>query len=283
MEGGGGRCLSGSLWRSVISHIEAVTWSYTRAARILSLGYAPRIRFEALSRVSPPPGAVFVDVGSGPGDSVDAILVYKPSYIVCIDPSESLLGCCRRRMRRSAALLEPVVAVAEHLPLRDGAADVATSFYAVRDYRQLRPGLLELLRVASRVAVGDIFLPRGRLARLLVRFWVCRVAPALAKLLRLGDGYRGICPTLQGWVSVEELRSTLSLLAGGSAEVESRSFLLGGLGYVVARGCSVDGCEWDTLRPPGRRGVGGEGALGGNTLYAVSREGSRARAWDKTV
>ncbi len=251
------------LWQRVIGQIERVSKVYTSTARVISLGLSDKVREDALKAAiacTSRNRVVVVDVGAGPGDSaLAAAKLMKPSYIACVDPSVKLLSICRSRV--DPVLHDAIVAVSEHLPVRDGAADVASSFYAVRDFKNLRQGLQEMVRVTSSVVViGDIFLPRRTPMKQMVRAWICGLTPLLVSLVAPGysDDYRGLCDTLKGWTSVEELAQ---LLENYTSLVLLRSYALGGLGYVLAcKGSSgADRCERDSLREKARRGSPREG------------------------
>jgi len=237
---------------------------YSLLGRLFSLGYACRVRREALdhalSRVDVP--VKVVDVGSGPGDSVKLLTSRSSvSYVIAVEPSPLLV---QKSCSTAMHLCDAVQAVAEHLPLRDKGVGLVSSFYAVRDYRDTLKGLSELLRVAAEaVAIGDIFLPEDILRRLLVKTWACIIAPLLAAMVYLvrGARYRGICRSLRGWCSVEKLASTIAEIGRGAFRVAYRSLILGGMGYVVAWREDNSGADWgqrDTLRSTPCPGASGE-------------------------
>lgn len=251
------------LWQRVINQIERVSKVYTSTAKVISLGLSDRVREDALKAAmacTARDGVVVADIGAGPGDSVLAAeKLIKPAYIACFDPSVKLLSICRSRV--NPVLYDAVVAVSEHLPVRDNAADIASSFYAARDFKNLHQGLREMVRIASStVVIGDIFLPRKPPMRQVVRTWVCGLTPLLVSLVAPGyaDDYRGLCDTLKGWSSIEELAS---LLENYTPLVIMHSYALGGLGYVLAcKGLSsVNGCKRDSVRSKARRGAPREG------------------------
>ncbi len=219
---------------------------------LFSFGYAERVRREAIGYALAKLGKarVAVDVGAGPGDSVRVLAsTGRVGYIVAVEPSGILV---QKSCSNGGPLCEPVQAVAEYLPVRDSAADLASSFYAVRDYKDTVVGLRELLRVANVVAIGDIFVPSDPLKRLAVKTWTCIVAPLLASIIYFVKGarYRGICRSLRGWCSVERLAATVADIAGNKVEVAYRGILLGGLGYIVAKKLhrSADRGQRDTVR-----------------------------------
>lgn len=273
-------------WETIIEQIETIKKEYTILGDLSSLGNARRVRRGALRRAVTLLGhapRVVVDVGAGPGDSVrEAAGLIAPGYIVAVDPSPRLVSEACMGLEH---VCDAVVAVAEHLPIRDRGADLATSFYAARDFRDLRRGVREMVRVSRTIAIGDIFLPRNPVTRLLVRAWVCVAAPLLAVLVAFlrGLSYRGICSTLRGWCSVEDLAALIREEAsslGLGARVEPRSMVLGGLGYVVAAWEGVgggNGGERGTLRAEACRGTGRDGAARGSDSDQGGAEGGAPR------
>jgi SAM-dependent methyltransferase len=83
-----------------------------------------------------------VNVGAGTGS-------YEPAdrRVVAVEPSAVMLA------QRPAGAAPAVQAVAEHLPLPDGVADVALAVLTVHHWGDWRAGLAELRRVAGRVVV----------------------------------------------------------------------------------------------------------------------------------
>jgi len=266
------------LWESIIQDIETIEPKYSLLGSIFSLGYAERVRREALTQAARLAGGevdIAVDVGAGPGDSTRLIASLGAGYVVAVEPSSVLV---QKPCSGHGALCDAVQAVAEYLPLRDKAASLASSFYAVRDYGDTQRGLSELARVADVIAVGDIFVPRNALKRLLVKTWVCVIVPPLAALLYLAKGvrYRGICRSLQGWCSLEELAAAMAAREGFN--VKTRSFMLGGLGYVVAwkNTGGPDRGQRHTLRGEACRGSERGREPGGPDGYKGGREGGAA-------
>lgn len=238
------RCLDPRTWALIVSQIEGIKQVYNFMNRFMSLGLEDRVRRDAVEslvvntrlRDDGHRQAVVVDVGSGPGTSLMAIRrLLDKSFIVAVDPSAHLLSTAC-----AGILCERVVGVVEHLPVRDRGADIVTSFYASRDFQSLPKALVSMLNVARRgLAIGDIFLPRQLLKRFLVRTWVCRIVPILALLLarRYWKNYKGLCITIKQWCDVGELGEYIERLSkrlNRPAIVKSRSYVLGGLGYVTA-------------------------------------------------
>ncbi len=211
--------------------MEAVSPYYelVNAAMSLGLGRAARLRgVAALATLCRPAGPV-VDVGAGPGPSTRLILeALAPPYVVAVEPSERMASGLR-----GSPLLDPVVAVAEALPLRSRCCAAATAFYSARDFMDPAAGIAEMARVAGCVLVVDLFLPEGRVARLLLEAWVCRAVPVIAMMLArpVWWAYRRLCDTLRGWVGWRSVAEPMAragmLVAVWSAGLGSVAAVLG--------------------------------------------------------
>ena len=237
------RCLDHRTWALIVSQIEGIKHVYNFMNKFMSLGLEDIVRRDAVEALVNSAGlrgyehrqVIVVDVGSGPGTSLKAIRrLLDKSFIVAVDPSTRLLSTAC-----TGILCERVAGVAEHLPVRNRGVDIVTSFYASRDFQSLPEALVSMLNVARRgLAIGDVFLPRQLLKRFLVRTWVCRIVPILALLLakRYWRNYKGLCITLKQWCDVGELEEYIEQLSeklNRPAIVKSRSYVLGGLGYVT--------------------------------------------------
>lgn len=241
------RVLDKYTWECIVRDIEAITNTYRKMNKIMSLGLDNRVRIDAIHRMCRDHGQssissrqiIIVDVGAGPGDSVSTIaeICKQVSYIIAVDPSPRLLGNIA-----PSALCDRIVAVAENMPLRSSSVFGVTAFYAARDFKNLNRAISEILRVIDkgRIAIGDIFLPQGFLKSNAVKIWVCILVPLLALLFarKQWRHYRGLCRSLKGWLSVEQLCSLIKNIAKLDSYkvkcLEYSKYVLGGLGYVVA-------------------------------------------------
>ncbi len=83
-----------------------------------------------------------VNIGAGTGS-------YEPTdrWVVAVEPSAVMLA------QRPSGAAPAVRAVAEHLPLPDGAADVGMAVLTLHHWSDWRAGLAELRRVARRLVI----------------------------------------------------------------------------------------------------------------------------------
>ncbi|WP_317894986.1 class I SAM-dependent methyltransferase [Pyrofollis japonicus] len=242
------RVLVDNIWLCIIRDIESIVDVYRRMNKIMSLGLDNKVRREAIEKMcfsikkhyysSSRRQPIIIDVGSGPGDSIEKIFELcwdTPGYVIAVDPSSKLLSNIP-----SSALCDKVVGVAENLPIRNKSVKGVSSFYAARDFKNLDEALQEFIRVIDNgvIAVGDIFLPDNIIYRGLVRMWICLIVPVLALVFatRRWRHYLGLCNSIRGWISAKKLKELLITYGdGGITSIGVKEFVLGGLGYVVAR------------------------------------------------
>ena len=109
----------------------------------IGVGYAARRR---------PDGRIKARIDAAIGDARRVLNVgagagsYEPTGAIAVEPSRTMLS---QRSNGNAA----VQAVAEHLPFRDGAFDVALAVITVHHWPDLAAGLAELRRVAERQVI----------------------------------------------------------------------------------------------------------------------------------
>ena len=117
-----------------------------------------------------------LDVATGTGDLAIALAARIPdAHVLGIDLSEQMLEEARRKVVRRGlderVLLEE--GDAERLALGDGAVDVATVAFGVRNFGDLGTGLQELFRVirpGGQVVILEFSTPSAPLFRALYRF-----------------------------------------------------------------------------------------------------------------
>ncbi|MGW0757287.1 class I SAM-dependent methyltransferase [Streptomyces sp. NPDC002814] len=123
------------------------------------------------SRTRQPDSRIAAQIHAALGDAADVINVgagtgsYEPPQtVLAVEPSQIMLA---QRPSRSAPA---VCAVAEHLPVRDDAADAVMALLTVHHWRDLAAGIAALRRVARRRIV--ILTWDQRIFR--ERFWLVR-------------------------------------------------------------------------------------------------------------
>jgi SAM-dependent methyltransferase len=97
-------------------------------------------------------GATAAVVCSGPGMDAE-LLAGAGARPLALDVSAGALQRARERFRRRAIAATPAVALAERLPLRDGAVDVAYVHDGLHHLEDPAAGLREMARVARRAVI----------------------------------------------------------------------------------------------------------------------------------
>lgn len=167
--------------RRVRDWFDATAPSYDRITQGMSFGTGNWYRGRALERAGLAPGATMLDVACGTGLLAASArrIVGANGRVVALDPSAGMLGQARGRGLRSL-----VRGFAEALPFADGSFDFVSMGYALRHVADLEITFAEyrrVLRPGGRLLVLEITPPRSRLAFRLLRLYLGRIVPWLAR------------------------------------------------------------------------------------------------------
>ena len=208
-------------WRRLLGHLSRIVDVYDFMNRVMSLGLDIPARREFIRRLDELCGEprVVLEAGCGPGTLIELMLEEGPRYVVGVDPLPEMAEAARRRL--SGRIVDLVVAVGEHLPVRSGGVDAAVAAFALRDYVDWRRGLAEMARVSRRCfAVLDIRRRRGAAFVAQLAWWGVAVPIAAALLARRNPThYVALAKTIVRWAGVEEIASEASRY--GRVEVET--------------------------------------------------------------
>lgn len=156
---------------------------YDLLNRVLSLGQDVRWRRLVARRVAAGKPERVLDVCSGTGDIA---LGLKPGPAVFgADFSLPMLSLARAKADQRRRELGLMVADALSLPLADGAVDVVTVSFGVRNFEDLETGLTELIRAlrpGGTLLVLEFSHPRGLFGPLL-GWWVRHVPPRIGRFI----------------------------------------------------------------------------------------------------
>lgn len=201
---------------------------YDFVTRIFSYGMDRRWKRSGVEQLTLPENAAVLDLAAGTGDFSRLVLERLPrAHVVAVDLTESMLSLARRR-----GVCDATCADAAALPLADASFDCVFVGYGLRNFPDLAASLREIERVTrpgGLLVTLDFFLPSNRLFR------ACYLAYLYAQgafwgLLLHGRPrtYTYIPASLRSFVSIQELSTMLD--RAGYYQVESRSFILGGIG-----------------------------------------------------
>jgi demethylmenaquinone methyltransferase/2-methoxy-6-polyprenyl-1,4-benzoquinol methylase len=191
---------------------------YDAMNRLMTAGLDRRWRAQAAAAVVDA-GDRALDVCCGTGDLALAA-TEAGGRATGLDFSAAML----ERARRKAPAIDWVEGDALALPFVDGAFDVVTVGFGVRNLDDLERGLGELRRVlrpGGRVAILEITRPRGLLAPF-YRFWFEGVIPLAGKVLPGGSAYSYLPASVRRFPAPEGLAKLLD--EAGFAEIRWRLF-----------------------------------------------------------
>jgi demethylmenaquinone methyltransferase/2-methoxy-6-polyprenyl-1,4-benzoquinol methylase len=141
---------------------------YDLLNRLLSLGTDLSWRGRALKLARLGEDGRALDVGTGTGDFALALLARAPrsATVTGVDISSGMLGIAERRATKAglAERYERLIASVEALPFADGAFDVATAGFVIRNVGDIPRGLHEMRRVlrpGGRAIILDLHTPRN--------------------------------------------------------------------------------------------------------------------------
>lgn len=154
---------------------------YDRIERVLAVGSGSWYRRRALARAGLRPGMQVLDVAMGTGlvAREAARLTGAPDHVIGLDPS---YGMVREALSRLP--VRAVLGRGEQLPLKPETFDFLSMGYALRHVSDLDGAFREFFRVLrpeGRVCLLEISRPRSRFSLGLLRLYMKRVVPWIAR------------------------------------------------------------------------------------------------------
>ena len=156
---------------------------YDRIERLIGLGSGSWYRRCALARAGLAHGQLVLDVAVGTGMVAReaCALTGSAQRVIGLDPSRGML-----QHAADALGIRPVIGTGERLPIATGAIDFLSMGYALRHLSDLATTFAEfhrVLRPGGRLCILEITKPNGRLATLLLKFYMRTIVPGLARLI----------------------------------------------------------------------------------------------------
>jgi demethylmenaquinone methyltransferase/2-methoxy-6-polyprenyl-1,4-benzoquinol methylase len=162
---------------------------YDRVERAMAFGTGSWYRRRALMRAGLKPGMRVLDIGVGTGLTArEAVrLVGSTGQVTGVDPS---VGMIERAIVPPGVNL--LIGSAEAIPSPRDSADFLSMGYALRHVGDLTLAFHEFFRVlvpGGRLCLLEITIPTGRLSRALLKAYMRRVVPLMARYVaRHSDG-----------------------------------------------------------------------------------------------
>lgn len=172
--------------RRVDAWFDEAASDYDWINQAISFGAGDRYRKEALLRAGLAESMSLLDAGSGTGAvAAQAQAIVGGGLVVALDPSLGML-----RQAAGHGVSRRVRGFAEFLPFPDQRFDRLSMGYALRHVADLRTTFREYLRVlkpGGKLLLLEITPPSSRLSHALLKLYLGRLVPLLA---RLGHGGR---------------------------------------------------------------------------------------------
>ncbi|MEM3039048.1 MAG: class I SAM-dependent methyltransferase [Thermoplasmata archaeon] len=222
-------------WHDVIDTLEKVVDYYDKMNDVGTFLQAERWR-SAAAKYSGDELDV-LEVGCGPGTFAKHLLARR---LVCLDPSEKLLGVARRRVGNRA---EYLLGQAEKLPFDDEEFNRVFCSFSYRDLKDQLAALSEFRRVLRRggkLVVLDIAKYDNGIMSHLMNLYLHHVVPRLTKVIVPKKIRRGWDrnPYNDLWSTYRQFKTPEQIVAdvrdAGFDSVVSRILSLGGAFLIVA-------------------------------------------------
>ena len=208
--------------RSMFSRIAGI---YDLLNRVLSLGVDRRWRRRTVQRAGDVSQVVVVDACCGAGD-LSVEFARAGARVIGVDFTREMVARAPRKLEGHSTRATFIQGDALHLPVPDGAADVASVAFGIRNVADPDEGLRELRRVLrpdGKVLVLEFTTPPGRILGGLYRFYFTRVLPLIGRLLsRDAEAYEYLPRTVLAWPPPEAFQRSME--AAGFTDCGYRLF-----------------------------------------------------------
>jgi demethylmenaquinone methyltransferase/2-methoxy-6-polyprenyl-1,4-benzoquinol methylase len=185
---------------------------YDRIERAMAFGSGAGYRREALVRAGLAAGDRVVDVGIGTGllARQACAVIGERGSLIGVDPSPGMLA------QVDLPGVDLRAGRAEEIPCATGEADFLSFGYAFRHVLDVDAALQEFMRVlrpGGRLLILEISQPQSRVTRSLVKFYMRRVVPLLARIVARERGsaelWRYYWDTIEACIPPERILQAL--------------------------------------------------------------------------
>jgi demethylmenaquinone methyltransferase/2-methoxy-6-polyprenyl-1,4-benzoquinol methylase len=192
---------------------DRVAGVYDAMNLVISGFQEPRWRHRLVHETRLRPGMRALDVACGTGAvAADLGRAVEPGgQVLGVDVSEGMIDRARGRFAARPGLTF-VVGDALALPVEDDAFDAATIAFGMRNLADYRRGFAEMARAVrpgGRVACLEIARPRGRLGRLIAR-WFDHIVPLIGRIVGQGSAYAYLVRSTRDYPDPERISQIMA-------------------------------------------------------------------------
>ena len=210
---------------------------YDRLNTVMTLGLDGGWRRAAIEAAGLSSGEAAIDVACGTGKLAEGLAdrVGPFGRVLAVDLSPAMIATATA-YHQDLVQLEFIVGDALALPADDGAFDVATIAFGIRNLPDFERGFREMARVVrpgGRVVCLELTVPRPRLWGRVFHGVFRRSAPLIGSAFGRRDAYRYLPSSLDGFPDPDALVRTM--LRAGLTEVSYRRLGLGAVALHTAR------------------------------------------------
>lgn len=232
--------------RQVEQMFDSISPKYDFMNSAMSLGQHRRWRNKALKtalkELLPGKNYKILDIATGTGDVAFRLHSLLPAALITgIDLSEGMLKIAREKLLQLPLAEQELIAFGKgdslSMPFHDGEFDLATVAYGVRNFSDLKKGLVEIRRVLNPrgiLCIIELSTPVNLLTRTAYRIYSGKIIPWMGKIVS-GDNraYSYLPESIEACPQREDMAALL--YASGFNRVEWHSLSFGAITYYIAR------------------------------------------------
>ena len=210
---------------------DSVASSYDVMNDVLSLGLHRAWKAYTVAVAAIQPGMKVLDIAGGTGDLARAFAkkAGPTGRVVLTDINESMLRVGRDRLLDGGLVLPTAACDAEHLPFADGAFDLVSVAFGLRNMTHKEAALAEMCRVlrpGGRLLVLEFSKPAAALQKP-YDWYSFTLMPLLGKLIaKDGDSYRYLAESIRMHPDQAVLKAMMKSAGYGHVDVHN---LAGGI------------------------------------------------------
>ena len=155
---------------------------------LLSLGTDMFWRKKAIKLLKPYKPELILDIATGTGALAIEALSLNPKQITGVDVSQKMINIAKKKIIRKKIENKILfkIAKAEELPFADGAFDIITVAFGVRNFYCLEKGLTEMCRVLKNggvTAILEFSIPSIIILKHIYLFYFKNILPVIGKII----------------------------------------------------------------------------------------------------